>query len=145
MFVTRRAEFSASHVCRVPGLSEAENRELFGDGANRNGHGHNYIVQVTVAGDPDPVSGMVIDLKDLKDLLEREVVEPMDHRFLNYEVPPFDRVVPTAENVAREIWRRLEPHLATATTRLARVRLFETEDLYVDVTASASALGNGPA
>jgi 6-pyruvoyltetrahydropterin/6-carboxytetrahydropterin synthase len=133
MLVTRKAEFSASHVCRVPGLSDDENRELFGEGANPNGHGHNYVVEVTVEGEPDPVTGMVVDLKDLKEMIEREVVEPMDHRFLNYEVPPFDKVVPTTENVAREIWRRLEPRVATSTTSLARVRLFETQDLYVDV------------
>jgi 6-pyruvoyltetrahydropterin/6-carboxytetrahydropterin synthase len=133
MLVTRKAEFSASHVCRVPGLSDDENRELFGEGANPNGHGHNYVVEVTVEGEPDPVTGMVVDLKDLKEIIEREVVEPMDHRFLNYEVAPFDKVVPTTENVAREIWRRLEPRVATSTTSLARVRLFETQDLYVDV------------
>ena len=61
MHVTRRAEFSASHFCRVPGLSEAENRELFGEEANLNGHGHNFIVEVTLEGEPDPVTGMVID------------------------------------------------------------------------------------
>ena len=73
MFVTRKAEFSASHICRVSSLSDAENYELFGEGANPNGHGHNYIVEVTVEGDPDPVTGMVIDLKDLKQILEDEV------------------------------------------------------------------------
>ncbi len=133
MFITRKAEFSASHVCRIPELSDAENRSLFADGANPNGHGHNYIVEVTVEGEPDEVTGMVLDLKVLKDILEEEVVTPMDHRFLNYEVPPFDRVIPTAENVASEIWRRLEPRLSSASTRLSKVRLFETEDLYVDV------------
>jgi 6-pyruvoyltetrahydropterin/6-carboxytetrahydropterin synthase len=133
MFVTRKAEFSASHVCRLKNLSDAENRSVFGEGANPNGHGHNYIVEVTVEGEPDPVTGMVLDLKALKDILEEEVVGPMDHRFLNYEVPPFDRVIPTAENVAQEIWRRLEPRLRTSTTSLSRVRLFETPDLYVDV------------
>jgi 6-pyruvoyltetrahydropterin/6-carboxytetrahydropterin synthase len=75
-----------------------------------------------------------MDLKDLKQILEEEVVAPMDHRFLNYEVPPFDRVIPTAENVAREIWRRVVPRVTSEQTRLARVRLFETGDLYVDVT-----------
>lgn len=134
MFVTRKAEFSASHVCRLPALNDAENRALFGEGANPNGHGHNYALEVTVEGDPDPVTGMVIDLKNLKDILEQEIVAPMDHRFLNFEVEPFDRVVPTAENVAREIWRRLEPRLASATTSLARVKLFETPDLYVEIT-----------
>src|SRR5262245_44925468 len=108
MFVTRKAEFSASHVCRLPALSEEKNRELFGEEANPNGHGHNYVVEVTVEGEPDPVTGMVLDLKDLKQILEEEVVGPMDHRFLNYEVPPFDRIVPTTANLAQEIWRRME-------------------------------------
>jgi 6-pyruvoyltetrahydropterin/6-carboxytetrahydropterin synthase len=134
MLVTRRAEFSASHVCRLPNLSEAENRQLFGEEANPNGHGHNYIFEVTVEGDPDPVNGMVIDLKKLKEMLEEEVIEPMDHRFLNYEVPPFDEIVPTTANVALEIWRRLERRLE-ADLVLARVRLYETADLFVDVTA----------
>jgi 6-pyruvoyltetrahydropterin/6-carboxytetrahydropterin synthase len=133
MFVTRKAEFSASHVCRLQELTDQQNRELFGEGANPNGHGHNYIVEVTVEGEPDPLTGMVLDLKDLKDILEEEVVAPMDHRFLNYEVPPFDRVIPTTENVAQEIWRRLQPRVSKSTTRLAKVRLFETADLYVDV------------
>jgi 6-pyruvoyltetrahydropterin/6-carboxytetrahydropterin synthase len=133
VFVTRRADFSASHVCRLPDRTDDENRALYGEGANRNGHGHNYVLEVTVEGDPDPVTGMVLDLKELKDILDREVVAPMDHRFLNYEVEPFSTVVPTTENVAREIWRRLEQRLSTPTTKLAKVRLFETSDLYVDV------------
>jgi 6-pyruvoyltetrahydropterin/6-carboxytetrahydropterin synthase len=131
--VTRKAEFSASHFCRVRSLNESENYRLFGEEANPNGHGHNYIVEVTVEGDPDPITGMVIDLKYLKDVLERHVIEPMDHRFLNYEVPPFEEVVPSTANVALEIWRRIEPQVSTPSTRLSRVRLFETADLYVDV------------
>ncbi|MBV8070364.1 MAG: 6-carboxytetrahydropterin synthase [Acidobacteriaceae bacterium] len=141
MFVTRRAEFSASHVCRIPSLDDSTNRELFDEEANPNGHGHNYIVEITVEGEPDPLTGMVIDLKDLKGVLESEVVLPMDHRFLNYEVAPFDRVVPTTPNVAREIWRRLEPVLAARQAALARVRLFESPDLYVDVLRDGSAAG----
>jgi 6-pyruvoyltetrahydropterin/6-carboxytetrahydropterin synthase len=133
MFITRKAEFSASHRCRIESLSEAENQRLFGSAANPNGHGHNYVVEVTIEGDPDPLTGMVMDLKDLKQILEEEVVEPMDHRFLNHEVKPFDRVIPTTENVASEIWRRLEPRVTTSSARLARVRLFETSDLFVDV------------
>ncbi len=131
--MTRKAEFSASHVCRIESLSDAQNREIFGEGANPSGHGHNYVVEVTVEGDPDPITGMVIDLKNLKQILEEEIVAPMDHRFLNYEVQPFDSVIPTAENVAREIWGRLEPRLSGPNTSLAKVRLFETADLYVDV------------
>jgi 6-pyruvoyltetrahydropterin/6-carboxytetrahydropterin synthase len=75
---------------------------------------------------------MIVDLKDVKRLLEEEVMEPMDHRHLNHEVPPFDRVVPTAENLAVEIWRRLEARFAGTPARLSNVRLYETEDLYVD-------------
>lgn len=136
MFITRRAEFSASHRCRVDDWPDGKNREVFGLAANSNGHGHNYTLEVTIAGEPDPVTGMIMDLKELKTILEAEVVEPMDHRFLNFEVPPFDRIVPTAENIAIEIWRRLSPRLAKAGTgRLHRVRLYETNDLYVDVQA----------
>lgn len=134
MFVTRRAEFSASHLCRLASLSESENRELFGPAANPHGHGHNYVVEVTLEGDPDPVTGMVIDLKHLKQLLEDEVVTPMDHRFLNHEVKPFDTLIPTTENIAREIWRRLEARTSKLNATLAKVRLFETPDLYIEVT-----------
>ena len=132
MVITRKVEFSASHVCRNPQLSETENRRLFGMAANPHGHGHNYVVEVSLAGDPHPVTGMVLDLKELKEVLNREVVEPYDHRFLNYEVPPFDRVIPTTENIARDIWRRLEPHLTRGGNKLHAVRVYETPDLYVD-------------
>lgn len=132
MIITRKIEFSASHVCRAPGLSEAENQRWFGTAANPHGHGHNYVLEVSVEGQPDPVTGMVLDLKELKDILNREVVSLYDHRFLNYEVPPFDRVVPTTENIARDIWRRIEPHLNGGGRRLHSVRVYETPDLYVD-------------
>lgn len=132
MLITRRVEFSAAHVCRRNELGDEENRALYGAAANRNGHGHNYILEVTLEGEPDPVTGMVFDLKELKEVLNREVVEPMDHRHLNLEVPPFDRVVPTAENVAIEIWRRIEAGLKAPGVRLQNVRLYETPDLYVD-------------
>ena len=132
MLITRKVEFSASHVCRLPQLSERENRELFGLAANPHGHGHNYVLEVSLEGQPDAVTGMVLDLKELKEILMRHVVEPYDHRFLNYEVPPFDHVVPTTENIARDIWQRLEPHLTDSRRQLHTVRVYETPDLYVD-------------
>ena len=132
MIITRKVEFSASHVCRSPELSDAENERLYGPAANPRGHGHNYVVEVSLRGDPDPVTGMVMDLKELKEILNREVMDPYDHRFLNYEVPPFDRVVPTTENIARDIWGRLEPRLCNERHRLHSVRVYETEDLFVD-------------
>ena len=134
MVITRKAEFSASHVCRLDSLSDQENRELFGEEAHPNGHGHNYILEVSVEGEIDPVTGMVMNLSDLKEILDQEIVQPMDHRFLNKEVAPFDKVVPTTANVAREIWQRLERRFAGSAAELVRVRLHETPDLYVDVT-----------
>jgi 6-pyruvoyltetrahydropterin/6-carboxytetrahydropterin synthase len=132
MLITKRVEFSASHVCRSPLLSDRENEELFGSAANQHGHGHNYVIDVTVEGDPDPVTGMVMDLKMLKDLVNREVLEKYDHRFLNHEVAPFDHVVPTAENIAIDVWNRLAPHLSGHNRRLQGIRVYETPDLYVD-------------
>jgi 6-pyruvoyltetrahydropterin/6-carboxytetrahydropterin synthase len=132
MVITRKVEFSASHVCRNPGLSDEENQKLYGLAANPRGHGHNYVVEVSLRGEPDPVTGMILDLKELKEILNRQVVTPYDHRFLNYEVPPFDRVVPTTENIARDIWQRLEPQLRGERSRLHSVRVYETADLYVD-------------
>jgi len=132
MRITRRAEFSASHFCRRADWSDEQNRAVYGEAANPLGHGHNWVVEVTLEGEPDPVTGMVFDLKALKEILHQEIVEAMDHRFLNYEVPPFDRVAPTAENVAREIWRRLEPRVRGPQRRLCAVRVYETEDYFVD-------------
>lgn len=132
MLITRRVEFSAAHVCRNPAFSDEQNQAIYGDGANPHGHGHNFVLEVTLDGTPDPVTGMVFDLKELKAILQRHVVEEMDHRFLNKEVPPFDRIVPTTENLAIEIWKRLCPALNLSNGRLHRVRLYETEDVFVD-------------
>ena len=132
MLITRKAEFSASHICYNPALSEEQNRDLYGESGGSHGHGHNYLIEVTMEGEPDSVTGMVVDLKVLKDIIQREVIDVMDHRHLNYEVPPFDKVVPTAENVVKEIWTRLDPHLRFDTARLHSIRLYETDDLYVD-------------
>jgi 6-pyruvoyltetrahydropterin/6-carboxytetrahydropterin synthase len=106
---------------------------VYGASSNPHGHGHNYVIEVSVEGNPDPVTGMVFDLRELKEILTREVVEPMDHRFLNREVPPFDRIVPTAENIAAEIWKRIEPRVNRTGLQLRNVRLYETPDLFVDV------------
>jgi 6-pyruvoyltetrahydropterin/6-carboxytetrahydropterin synthase len=130
IYLTRRAEFSASHFYHNPELSPEENRRVFGKCNNPHGHGHNYTVEVTVAGEVNPVTGMVLDLKNLKQILEQRVLELMDHRFLNEEVPVFSTKIPTTENIAIEIWRLLEPSLSFA--RLHRIRLYETPDLYVD-------------
>jgi 6-pyruvoyltetrahydropterin/6-carboxytetrahydropterin synthase len=132
MLLTRKAEFSASRVCANPTWSPEKNAAVYGATANPNGHGHNFIVEVTVEGETDAVTGMVIDLRTLKELLNREVVDAMDHRNLNREVRPFDTIVPTTENIAAEIWRRLEPELRHPHVHLYNVRVYETNDLFVD-------------
>ena len=138
MLITRRAEFSASHVCRNPALTSEQNEALYGAEANPRGHGHNFVLEVTLAGGPDPVTGMVYDLKNLKEVLGREVLDVYDHRFINLEVAPFDQVVPTAENMAIDIWRRLEAGLSAPGIRLHSVRLYESEDLWVEYRGEGS-------
>ncbi len=130
IYLTRKSEFSASHYYHNPELSDEENRRIFGKCNNSNGHGHNYILEVTVKGDIDQRSGFVMDLKELKDIMSREVLEVLDHRFLNKEVPEFATQIPTTENIAVSIWKRLEPKLNLA--QLHRVRVYETADLFVD-------------
>jgi len=130
VYLTRKCEFSASHFYHNPDFSPEENRRVFGKCNNPNGHGHNYTLEVTVKGEVDPRSGFVVDLKQLKDVMNREVLEALDHRFLNKEVPEFRQQIPTTENLAIAIWRRLEPKLKLA--RMHRVRLYETADLFVD-------------
>ena len=128
--ITRKVEFSAAHFYHNPKFSAEENKLVFGKCSNTNGHGHNYTLEVTVAGEPDPVTGMVLDLKELKEILEREIMQRMDHRFLNYEVAELKGQIPTCENVARVIWNLLEPKIPRG--RLHRVRLHESADLFAD-------------
>jgi 6-pyruvoyltetrahydropterin/6-carboxytetrahydropterin synthase len=130
LYLTRKAEFAASHYYHNPDLSPEENRRLFGKCNNPNGHGHNYVLEVTVKGEVDPRSGFVVDLKQLKDTMNREVLDAMDHRFLNKEVPEFATRIPTTENLSIAIWQRLAPKLNAA--KLHRVRVYENHDLFVD-------------
>jgi 6-pyruvoyltetrahydropterin/6-carboxytetrahydropterin synthase len=130
VYLTRKIEFSAAHLYHNPAFSAEENRRVFGKCNNPNGHGHNYVLEVTVGGEMDPQTGMVLDLKELKEIMEREVMDRMDHRFLNYEVPELAGKIPTCENIATVIWQLLEPKIERG--RLHRVRLWENTDLYVD-------------
>ena len=130
VLLTRKADFSSSHFYWNQAWSPEENQRVFCKCANQNGHGHNYTLEVTVAGEIDPTSGFVVDLKELKDILEREVVSVYDHRHLNYEVPEFKSAIPTTENIAIAIWRRLDGKIPNA--RLHRVRIYEIPDLFAD-------------
>ena len=144
VYLTRKAEFSASHYYHNPEFSPEENARIFGKCNNPNGHGHNYTLEVTVKGAVDPKSGFVVDLKQLKDIMAKvakapgslnEVLDALDHRFLNKEVPEFSKRIPTTENIAIAIWQRLAPKLKAA--QLHRVRVYETPDLFVDFYGEA--------
>ncbi len=135
VLLTRKAEFSAAHFYYNEAWSQQENERVFGKCANRNGHGHNYTLEVTVAGEVDPVSGFVVDLKALKEILNREVVEVYDHRHLNLEVPEFRSAIPTTENIAIAVWNRLNGKIPGA--RLHRVRVYEMPDLFADYCGEA--------
>ena len=133
MIISKKVEFSASHIFRSPQLSDEENERIYGAAANPLSHGHNYVIEVAIAGEPDPVTGMILDLKRLKDVLEERVITVYDHRLLNREVPSFENVVPTVENIAIDIWRRMEPHIdGTGRARLYSVRVHETNELFAE-------------
>jgi 6-pyruvoyltetrahydropterin/6-carboxytetrahydropterin synthase len=121
--LTRRYGFSASHRLYSPAFSEEENQRLYGKCSNPYGHGHNYVLEVTVTGAVDPATGMVANLGDLDPFVQREVIEVFDHRYVNEEVPEFQTAIPTTENVCREIHRRLKTFPCA---RLEKVRIEET-------------------
>jgi 6-pyruvoyltetrahydropterin/6-carboxytetrahydropterin synthase len=133
--LTRRATFSASHYYWNEAWSQEKNEQIFGRCARRNGHGHNYTLEVTVSGEPDPVTGFVVDLKWLKDVIENEVLGDFDHRHLNLEVPEFaeKKLIPTTENIAIAAWDRMKPAVNKAGgARLSRVRVYETPDIFAE-------------
>ena len=133
--LTRRATFSASHFYWNEAWSPEKNEQVFGRCARRNGHGHNYTLEVTVSGETDPVTGFVVDLKWLKDVIEKEVLSAYDHRHLNLEVPEFaeKKLIPTTENIAISAWKRLEPVVSKAGgARLSKVRVYETPEIFAE-------------
>ena len=121
----RRYHFAASHRLHNPDLSEEENTRLYGKCNNPYGHGHNYILEVLVSGKVDPATGMIANLSDLDGFVEREVLEPFDHKSLNEDVAAFRSTVPTTENLCIEIFRRLKPF---PKAKLERIRVQETSN-----------------
>jgi 6-pyruvoyltetrahydropterin/6-carboxytetrahydropterin synthase len=130
VYVTRKAYFCAAHRLFNPQWSDAENNRIFGKCNNPNGHGHNYTVEVTVAGDVPKDSGMVIDLKVLADILEKEIVDRVDHKHLNHDVDFMRGIIPTAENIAIAFWKILVPRITSG--RLHAIRLCESENNIVE-------------
>ncbi len=148
IFLARRATFSASHYYWNEAWPAEKNEQVFGRCANRNGHGHNYTLEVTVAGEPDPVTGFVVDLKWLKDVMEREVLSAYDHRHLNLETPEFKNANPTTENIAIAAWNRLEPAInsggrasgggaGAGGAKLSRIRVYETPEIFAEYRGEA--------
>jgi 6-pyruvoyltetrahydropterin/6-carboxytetrahydropterin synthase len=131
--VTRRLHFSAAHRLFRSDWSEARNTEVFGDCSHPNWHGHNYELEVTVAGAVDPETGFVMDLKDLRDLVQSRVVVDVDHRNLNLDVPWMKGVLPSTENFVVAIWNRLEDAMPEG-VRLERILLEETPRNFVEYT-----------
>jgi 6-pyruvoyltetrahydropterin/6-carboxytetrahydropterin synthase len=133
VLLTKRIEFAAAHRYIKPEWDEAKNRAVFGPCYNPPAHGHNYMLDVTVSGEVDPHTGMVINLFDLKRVL-LAVIEEFDHKNLNLDMPYFKDRIPTSENIAQVLWTKLETQKDIGT--LHSIRLYEDEDLYADVTAA---------
>ena len=125
IYVTRKADFSAAHRLYNPSWSDKQNDEVFGKCNNPNGHGHNYILEVTVRGDVDDSTGYLVDLKKLKEVIRVRVIDKVDHKNLNTDVEFLHGIIPTAENIAIAIWRELKDAIPSGT--LHEIRLQETE------------------
>jgi 6-pyruvoyltetrahydropterin/6-carboxytetrahydropterin synthase len=131
VYLTKKFNFSASHRMYKPRLTDEENFRLYGKCSNPNGHGHNYTLEVTVAGEPDSI-GYVMDLKELKDIVKKVIIEKVDHKNLNVDVDFMKEIIPTSENIVMQFWKQIESKINTAGRKLYSVRLFETENNSVE-------------
>ncbi len=130
VYVTRKAHFNAAHRLHNPDQPAHWNRETYGPCNNPRWHGHNYEIEITVRGTPDPLTGYVIDLHQLQALIDEAIIAPCDHRNLNEEVPFLRGLIPTTENLVIAFWKRLSPLLTSG--QLHRIRLYETERNFAD-------------
>lgn len=131
VYLTRRETFNAAHRLYNTHWTEEKNNEVFGKCANRNWHGHNYTLYVTVKGEPDPETGFIINVKELSRIMKKYVVDKLDHSNLNMDVDFIPKEVhPTTENLVKLIWQQLEPHIQGC--QLHSVKLYETENIYAE-------------
>lgn len=130
LYVTRQMKFSSSHRLFNPKFSDEKNEEVFDKCNNINGHGHNYVLEVTVAGKPDPETGYVIDLKMLKKIIDREIISKVDHKHLNLDVDHFKEIIPTVENMAIVFWNILKDSIPTG--KLYKIKIWETDTSMVE-------------
>jgi 6-pyruvoyltetrahydropterin/6-carboxytetrahydropterin synthase len=129
--LSQKFEFSASHRLHNPRLSDVENQQLFGKCNNPHGHGHNYVLQVTLVGKPD-INGFIIDIPKFEQAVASTVIEPLDHRYLNVELPEFSDLIPTVENIAMVIYRKLKPQFESTSAKLCGVTLWETSKTWCE-------------
>jgi 6-pyruvoyltetrahydropterin/6-carboxytetrahydropterin synthase len=130
VYVTRKCHFSAAHRLYNPEWTNEKNTAIFDKCNNPRGHGHNYEMEVTVVGQPDPETGYVIDLKQLRDIIEVEIIDQVDHKHLNYDVDFLYGIIPTAENIAVMFWQRIERKLPSG--KLHSLKLFESDNNFVE-------------
>lgn len=130
VYVTRQVHFNAAHKMVNPAWSAEQNQAVFGPCANENWHGHNYVLEVTLAGEPNPDTGYVFDLAKLKSILDERVLRHLDHKNLNLDVPFLQGIIPSSENLAIAIWQQLLPAVAPA--QLYSIRLYETPRNFVE-------------
>lgn len=130
VYVTRKSHFSAAHRLYNPSFPADKNDAIFDKCNNPNGHGHNYVLEVTVRGIPDPETGYVIDLKLLRDILDAEIIDKVDHKHLNYDVDFLHGIIPTAENIAIIFWSILENKIPSG--ELHSIKLFESDSNFVE-------------
>ena len=132
IYVTRKEHFNAAHKLHREDWTEEKNLAVFGKCANANWHGHNFDLFVTVKGEPNPETGFVIDLKLLSELIREHIVEALDHKNLNLDVPFMKGIMPSTENLAIKIWEILDPYIKTEQCVLHCVKLYETENNFVE-------------
>lgn len=130
LYVTRMVKFSAAHRLYNPEWNDEQNEKIFDKCNNYNGHGHNYVLEVTVKGNPNPETGYVIDLKKLKTILIDEILSKVDHKHLNLDVDFLKGIIPTVENLAITFWKILEPKIKDG--KLHKIRLYESDTSSVE-------------
>ncbi|HSL88076.1 MAG TPA: 6-carboxytetrahydropterin synthase [Ignavibacteriaceae bacterium] len=130
VYITRRETFAAAHRLFKPGLSDEENFEMFGKCSNPQWHGHNYTLEVVVAGKTDPETGFVMDLKELKKIIHKNVIDKVDHKNLNLDTDFMKGIIPTSENICIAIWKQLQDKIPAG--KLYAVKLYETENNYFE-------------
>ena len=130
VYVYRRAHFSASHRLFDPKLTDEQNYEIFGGCSNPNGHGHNYYVEVCIAGEPNPRTGYVVDLRTVNRILHQYFLDKVDHKNLNVDVDFMRGINPTTENIAIAAWKQISPHIQEG--KLYSIRVYETEKNFAE-------------